>query len=178
MADPKNPGGEDTPKQGWKKITKVFKVRGGASRKKAAVTVRQSGSSVCNVESSEIVFESATARGIDPTKEFWIDMAADDEREMIAVWATDEATPGTSTINRYQKGSTSWISFHLGAAFLQHPNLRPDVLKVECQVKRELDEKGLPIMTIPIKAGKAKISQSRDDDDTTPGSQAAASEES
>lgn len=149
-------------KSGWKKVTKTYRVRGGARRGSAAVTVSQHGATTTNAESAAILFRTAIARGIDPTREFCIDMAVDEERQMIGLWATAEPTLGTSTITLYKKGASAWVAFHVGAAFLEAPALRPELKQIKCLVAEELDEDGLPIMVIPIKAGKAKNTHSRD----------------
>jgi hypothetical protein len=110
---------------GWKKVTKSFKVQGGARRDPAAVTVSQHGAGSCIVAATEIFYRTAVARNIDPSLEFLIDVAVDEVREMVAVWATAESTPGTSTIHRYKKGPSSWVAFLLGASFAEAPRLRP-----------------------------------------------------
>lgn len=160
-------------KNGWKKVTKQFQVQGGAKREAAAVTLNEFGHTMGNAEGSAILFRSAMAQGIDPTREFLIDFAVNEERQSIATWATTQATEGTTTVRLYKSGGSSWVSFHLGGAFAEAPDLRPTIKETRVLVHEELDENGIPMMVIPVKSGLAKNTQSRD----TPGSQSAASEE-
>ncbi|MFZ5825215.1 MAG: hypothetical protein ACOY94_12880 [Bacillota bacterium] len=171
MSQPK--GGSEGPKKKWAKVTASYKVRGGASRKSPAVTVTEAGAVETTVLSAALLDATAVARGMDATKDYNVNIVIDEERDIIGVYATNEVSANTVPTRRYKNGPSTKISFHIGAAFIEKPHLRPEYKKVEVLVYQETDDYGLPIMTIPIKAGKAKITQSRSDDGT-PGSQAAA----
>lgn len=160
-------------KKGFKKVTKSFKVQGGARRERSTVMLNQSGKTIGNAETTDLVVRHAIVRGVDPKGDFLMDMGTDEEREVVAIWPTLEATPGTTTIRRYKNDSA--CSFHIGAALEQSPTLRPLLKRSKCVVFEELDENNLPVLIIPTKTGKAKNTASRDDG--TPGSQAAASED-
>lgn len=162
-------------KKGFNKVTKSYRTRGGARRERALVKLTQYGSATGNAEATEMVIRHAIARGVDPKGDFLIDVGTDEEREVVAIWPTAEASPGTSTI-RIAKNRAA-CSFHVGGALDLSPALRPIAKKSKCVVSEELDEHNLPVMIIPTKAGKATNTQSRDDGQSTPGSQAAATED-
>lgn len=156
-------------KKGFVKVTKSYNARGSARRQRAMATLNMHGLIAGNAELTQMVVRHAIARGVEPKDAILIDMGTDDVREVVAVWPTLVATPGTSTLRLYKNGTAS--SFHIGGAFEQSPNLRPLVKKSKCVVTEELDEQGLPVMIIAPKAGKATNTQSR------PGDQAAAGED-
>lgn len=161
------------PKKGWKKVKRSYQPQGGARRGAAAVTMTQHGAASTNASAGAMVMETAIPRGIDPTKDFLVDMAIDEERPAIILWATKEASEGTTTATVYKQGSTTRVSFHVGGAFLEAPHLRPEVKKSRILVSMDTDEDGLPVVVIPVKSGKARNSGSRGDSEETPGSQAA-----
>lgn len=161
-------------KKGFKKVTKSFRIQGGARRERAQVRLTQHGQATGNAEMTEMVIRHAIARGVDPKGDLLIDMGTDDEREVVAIWPVAQASPGTTVI-RIQKNASA-CSFHIGGALEQSPTLRPLAKKSKCLVSEELDEQNLPVLVIPTKAGKATNTTSRSEGQAGPGSQAAGTE--
>lgn len=177
MAESKSGSSSNGPKKkNWQKVTKNYKARGGANRNAAAVTVTEHGLTETNVAATEIADRTAVARGIDPTKEYIVELVVDQENELIAMYGVAEGAPGRTTINRYKNGASWRISFHMGGSFAEYPSLRPGYKKVKCLVYEDVGDDGLPVMVIPIKTGKPVSTRSRGDDRPAPGSQSAAGE--
>jgi hypothetical protein len=178
VPDANGPNGQNAqddqtrPVKGWRKVTKRYRPQGGAQRGAAAVVVNEWGLVETNAESTQLLDQTAIARNIDATKDYMVDCLVDEEREVIGIYATTEAGPGAITIRRYRNGAGSRISFHIGAALAEAPQLRPDFKEVKCLVHLEDGPDGKPVLVIPVKAGKAQITQSR-----TPGAEVAASED-
>lgn len=150
------------PKSNWKRVTQRYEPTSSGRRLAALATVMQSGYTSLTAGGVDILANTAIVRGIEPTKEFMVDMSTDEERGLVSVWATQIASPGTVSIRLSKSGATTKISFHMGGAFVQAPSLRPSITKKRCNVGTEIGEDGLPVLTIALTAGKAKITQHRD----------------
>jgi len=149
-------------KSKFRKITKEFKVQGGALREKPKVIVARSGASEGNVAMTDLWDEHAILRGLDPNGPMLMAFGVDDEREVISLSAATELGPGVTTIKRIQRGASARLRFHLGAVFADSPGLRPKVRLTECLVLEEIDEEtDLPVLVIPIKTGTAVTPKSR-----------------
>lgn len=160
---------------GWKKITRHYQIQS-AKRSTAGVAMTEHGDTETNAGATIIADKTAVARGIDPSKPYLMDYFVDEKRGVIGAHAVANATPGTIQTRRYKRGRTARITFHLGAAFEEYPDLRPKHKEVHCHVTEEVGDDGLPIMVIAVVAGIPKITQSRKNSGSNPGSQTAASE--
>lgn len=179
MAEEKNsavPGGG-----GWERVTSGYR-RGDALQDGPWVTVAKSGATEAGTEATTMALEVAEDRGFG--QHGWaFDFYANVKMGQVACVPIplEEATKASGLVRWYDGKGSPRAAWHLGGVFKDYRELRPKS-KVKCQVFKGTGPGGLPCLIIPVQTNLGTQTGSREGDKTqsgaTPGSQAAAGEES
>ncbi|HWI63350.1 MAG TPA: hypothetical protein VNT75_16050 [Symbiobacteriaceae bacterium] len=141
------PGKENEKKiQGtsFRKVTKSYNSAGGALREPPKIVVSPTGASRGNTEAKLMAQDFVRQQGGDP-ESFQFVFGGSEEMGQLALY---NPLPGESGVMKVSLHDNSLL-FHAGAAFEEHPKLRP-VTTVDCSVVSTVDSEGTPCLVVQI----------------------------
>jgi len=128
----------------FRKVTRSFNTSGGARREPAKMTVSRTGAIRSNTEGKEMAQEYVRAEGGNPD-DFQLAFGGNEDKGQLALYLPKPGDLGVMKVSIYR----SSIAFHAGAAFVEHPKLRP-VTRVECNVTPTTDAEGVACLVVQI----------------------------
>jgi hypothetical protein len=132
----------------FKRVTSSFNVLSGARREPPWVAVDVTGMSKTDVEGAGNIMKLVHRSPEDP-KQFTLQYAVKSETKEVALYVVPANTPGAMPVRIYKNS----ISFHLGNAFEEFPDIRPEA-KAEFPISDVTqDEDGIDCVILTLAAG-------------------------
>lgn len=128
----------------FRRVTKSFNSAGGALRDAAKFTISPTGAARGNTDAKEMSQTFVREQGGNP-QSFQFVFGGNEEKGQLALYHPLPGEPGVMKVSVHDNS----IVFHVGAAFEEHPKLRP-VTTVDCLVVPTVDSQGTPCLVVQI----------------------------